>query len=110
MIISKDLTAASATPLALAIIAREESYGYAIIKQVKELSSGELDWTEGMLYPVLHRLEDSGLVESFWSGEGQRKRKYYRATTAGREALQTMRDQWRTVSEVLEAGWNEKKE
>ena len=56
MQIDKDLVAASATPLVLAILAEGESYGYAILKRVRELSDGELEWTDGMLYPLLHRL------------------------------------------------------
>ena len=57
MNISKDLVAASAAPLVLAILAEGDSYGYAIIKRVSELSGGHLRWTDGMLYPVLHRLD-----------------------------------------------------
>jgi PadR family transcriptional regulator PadR len=53
MDMSKDLVAASATPLVLAILAEGDSYGYAIIKRVAELSGGHLQWTDGMLYPVL---------------------------------------------------------
>ena len=60
MQIDKDLVAASATPLVLAILAEGESYGYAILKRVRELSDGELEWTDGMLYPLLHRLTASG--------------------------------------------------
>ena len=62
MEMSKDLVAASATPLVLAILAEGDSYGYAIIKRVTELSGGHLQWTDGMLYPVLHRLERQGQV------------------------------------------------
>ena len=50
MHIEKDLVAASATPLVLAILAEGESYGYAILKRVRALSGGELEWTDGMLY------------------------------------------------------------
>jgi PadR family transcriptional regulator, regulatory protein PadR len=57
MSINKDLVAASSTPLVLAILAEGDSYGYAILQRVRELSGGELEWTDGMLYPVLHRLE-----------------------------------------------------
>jgi PadR family transcriptional regulator, regulatory protein PadR len=56
MHIDKDLVAASATPLVLAILAEGESYGYAILKRVRALSGGEFEWTDGMLYPLLHRL------------------------------------------------------
>ena len=61
MDINKDLVAASATPLVLAILAERDSYGYAILKRVSELSGGRLEWSDGMLYPVLHRLERLGL-------------------------------------------------
>ena len=64
MKVAKDLVAASATPMVLGILAEGESYGYAILKRINELSGGELDWTEGLLYPLLHRLERLGHVES----------------------------------------------
>jgi|SRR5215467_3173003 len=102
----KDLVAASATPLVLTILARGESYGYAIIQQVRELSAGRLEWTDGMLYPILHRLEDQGLIRSIWreSPEG-RKRKYYRLREEGRRALREQREQWNAVHQVLRAAW-----
>jgi PadR family transcriptional regulator PadR len=106
MNINKDLVAASSTPLVLAILAEEDSYGYAILKRVRELSGGELKWTDGMLYPVLHRLERSGLVEARWDqAESGRRRKYYRVTEAGREQLAEERRQWRTVDKALEKIW-----
>lgn len=102
MSINKDLVAASSTPLVLAILAEGDSYGYAILKRVRELSGGELEWTDGMLYPVLHRLERSGLVETRWEkAESGRRRKYYRVTEAGRQQLDDERRQWRTVDETL---------
>jgi DNA-binding PadR family transcriptional regulator len=77
----------------LAILAEGESYGYAIIKRVKDLSDGQLLWTDGMLYPVLHRLERQGLVGSKWvSPSSGRRRKYYRLTKAGRAELEAERE------------------
>jgi DNA-binding PadR family transcriptional regulator len=105
--INKDLVAASSTPLVLAILAEGDSYGYAILKRVRELSGGELEWTDGMLYPVLHRLEKSGLVEARWDqAESGRKRKYYRVTDAGRAQLAEERRQWRTVDQALRNIWS----
>lgn len=102
MSINKDLVAASSTPLVLAILAEGDSYGYAILKRVRELSGGKLEWTDGMLYPVLHRLERSGLVETRWEkAESGRRRKYYRVTEAGRQQLAVERRQWQTVNETL---------
>ncbi len=104
MNIGKDLVAASATPLVLSILSEGESYGYAIIKRVAELSGGELQWTDGMLYPVLHRLERNGYVESSWGrSETGRRRKYYRLTDRGSEELASQRRQWQVVSSALRA-------
>jgi PadR family transcriptional regulator PadR len=105
--INKDLVAASSTPLVLAILAEGDSYGYAILKRVRELSGGALEWTDGMLYPVLHRLEKAGLVEARWDqAESGRKRKYYRVTEAGREQLAEERRQWSTVDQALRNIWS----
>jgi PadR family transcriptional regulator PadR len=104
MDIGKDLVAASATPLVLAILSEGESYGYAIIKRVDELSGGKLQWTDGMLYPVLHRLERNGLVEASWGrSESGRRRKYYRLTEDGSRELADQQRQWQVVSETLRA-------
>ncbi len=106
MHIDKDLVAASATPLVLAILADDESYGYAILKRVRALSGGELEWTDGMLYPLLHRLERLGHVTTEWrtSPEG-RRRKYYAITDDGRAALADHRRQWVTVTRALSDVW-----
>ena len=106
MRIDKDLVAASATPLVLGILADGESYGYAILKRVQELSGGQMAWTDGMLYPLLHRLERQGLVEATWgTAESGRKRKHYALTGAGHEALADRRQQWEVVAEALEQVW-----
>ena len=108
MDLSKDLVAASATPLVLAILAEGESYGYAIIKRVADLSGGQLEWTDGMLYPVLHRLERQGHVSAKWSeSEIGRKRKYYRITADGRRQLAAQRRQWQAVDGALRGIWME---
>jgi DNA-binding PadR family transcriptional regulator len=100
--VDKDLVAASATPLVLAILSENESYGYAIIKRIGELSGGELQWTDGTLYPLLHRLERNGLVEAFWGrSESGRQRKYYRLTHAGTEQLDRQRRQWQVVDQAM---------
>ncbi len=106
MNINKDLIAASATPLVLAILAESESYGYAIIKRVKELSGDQLQWTDGMLYPVLHRLERQGHIEAKWGeSETGRKRKYYRLTIQGMDQLKDHKAQWQIVDQALKGIW-----
>lgn len=106
MHIDKDLVAASATPLVLAILAKGETYGYEILKRIRELSAGELEWTDGMLYPLLHRLFRLGYVTTEWrkSAEG-RRRKYYLITDGGRAALADQQRQWSTVARALDDVW-----
>jgi PadR family transcriptional regulator, regulatory protein PadR len=106
MEISKDLMAASSTPIVLAILAEEDSYGYAILQRVRELSGGRMEWTDGMLYPVLHRLERQGYVEARWeTAESGRRRKYYRITDEGRAQLAEERRQWQAVDATLRGIW-----
>jgi PadR family transcriptional regulator len=104
--IDKDLVAASATPLVLAILAEGESYGYAILKRVRELSGGELEWTDGMLYPLLHRLGRLGYVTTEWRTPPEgRRRRYYVLTDDGRAALAEQQRQWVTVTQALGDVW-----
>ena len=106
MNINKDLIAATSTPLVLAILAEADSYGYAILQRVRELSGGRMAWTDGMLYPVLHRLERLGYIKARWEvAETGRRRKYYGITGDGRAQLDEERRQWQTVSETLRGIW-----
>jgi DNA-binding PadR family transcriptional regulator len=104
--IDKDLVAASATPLVLAILAEGESYGYAILKRIRALSEGELEWTDGMLYPLLHRLSRLGYVTTEWRTPPEgRRRRYYTITDGGRAALADQQRQWATVTRALSGVW-----
>jgi DNA-binding PadR family transcriptional regulator len=104
--IDKDLVAASATPLVLAILADDESYGYAILKRVRALSGGELQWTDGMLYPLLHRLRRLGYVTTEWRSPPEgRRRQYYKITDDGRAALADQQRQWSAVTRALNDVW-----
>lgn len=104
--IGKDLVAASATPLILSVLLAGESYGYDIIRQVRTLSGDRLDWSEGMMYPALRRLEQKGLLESRWVGsEAGPRRKYYSITKRGKAALKGEKDAWLTVHSTLQALW-----
>jgi DNA-binding PadR family transcriptional regulator len=104
---SKDLVAASARPLVLALLARGESYGYALIDEIREQSGGALEWSEGMLYPVLHRLEAEGLIEAHWRSapDSGRQRKYYRLRASGKKALAAERTAWLEMHGVLTRVW-----
>ena len=106
MEISKDLIAASSTPIVLAILAEADSYGYAILQRVREVSGGRMEWTDGMLYPVLHRLERLGHVEARWERAASgRRRKYYRLTSRGRAQLAEEHRQWQAVDRTLRGLW-----
>lgn len=102
----KDLVAASAVPFILSILEGGENYGYTILQRVRDLSGGEIEWTDGMLYPVLHRLESQGLICSRWDvSEAGRKRKYYTLSAAGKLALAELRQQWDLVHATLTKLW-----
>lgn len=109
MKIGKDLVAAAATPMVLGILAEGESYGYAILQRVSELSDGELEWSDGMLYPLLHRLERLGHVEATWGASPSgRPRKHYRLSASGTAAFAEQRRQWRVVSTALQRVWSDR--
>ena len=104
--ISKELVAASTVPLVLSVLADGENYGYALIQRVRALSAEKIQWTEGMLYPVLHWMEKEGLIESKWQeSESGRRRKYYMLRKEGRKALRAEQKQWMTVHATLTKLW-----
>ena len=106
--IAKELVAASTEPLILSLLSRGESYGYALIQEVKKRSGEQMQWTDGMLYPVLHRMEDRGWINSRWkAAENGRKRKYYSIKQDGKRALSEQRSQWTAVHSVLAGLWKE---
>ena len=102
----KELVAASAEPLVLSLLSRGESYGYAIIQTLHECSGEKIEWTDGMLYPVLHRMERKGWIKSRWlEAESGRKRKYYALTRRGAQALAEQRSDWIAVNTTLASLW-----
>lgn len=106
MKIGKDLVAAAATPVVLGILAEGESYGYAILQRITELSGGQLQWSDGMLYPLLHRLERLGHVQSEWrQSDSGRPRKHYRLSAQGAAVLAEQHRQWSVVGDMLSRVW-----
>ena len=105
--VSKALIAASTKPMILSILlAGGENYGYQIIQSVKKISGGTLEWSDGMLYPVLHRLEKDGLIQARWQvSEEGRRRKYYRITERGQAVLESEKEQWLSVHKALSELW-----
>ncbi len=105
--ITKQLVAASTKPLLLSILPYGENYGYQIIKEVERLSNGEIQWTDAMLYPVLHRMEKDDLIRSKWiKRDNGRKRKYYQITEEGLAALKKEQQQWKNVDQVMRILWD----
>lgn len=104
--LTRELAGASARPLILSILAAGESYGYAIIQQIETLSGGTLTWEDSTLYPVLHRMENQGLLTSSWKRASTgRRRKYYRLTDKGVRELEREKQQWLRVDAVLAQLW-----
>ncbi len=105
--LSKEMIGASTVPIILFILTQGEDYGYEIIRKVKDYSGGTLEWSEPMLYPVLHRLERNNHIQSQWRVlENGRKRKYYSITTSGRELLSEKQTEWTDMIGVLIRMWN----
>ena len=104
--ISRPLVAASLKPFVLSILAEGESYGYEIIQRVHALTDGQVQWTTGTLYPLLHSLENGGLLEATWrEAKAGPRRKYYRLTAKGKKALIAERRQWMDVHAALTKLW-----
>ena len=102
----KSLTSAAIRPIVLATLSFGEAYGYQLSNRIEQVSGGAIDWNAGTLYPVLHRLETEGLIESFWrDSDAGPKRKYYRLTVKGKKAVDIEKAQWMTVHDVLVRLW-----
>src|SRR5437773_11325448 len=80
--------------LILAVLADRPLHGYAVIEELRRRSEGAFDLAEGTVYPVLHRLEADGLLESSWTEAGRRRR-VYRLTRRGGAALGRRGGEWR---------------
>lgn len=98
--------------LLLAVVESQPAHGYAIVDELRRRSDDELDLPEGTVYPALHRLERQGLLASQWQTSGGRRRRVYRLTRRGSEALVVKRREWvgfaDTVRMVLGGGsWPE---
>jgi DNA-binding PadR family transcriptional regulator len=103
---SKDLIAATSIPLLLSILSEGESYGYELIKAIKERSGGNLAFAEGTIYPVLKKLEEKNFISSSWkTADNDRQRKYYRITAAGKKQLQEEKANWQFINNLFENLW-----
>lgn len=90
----------------LGILQEGTSYGYKIIQRAKEISGGKLAWSDGMLYPVLHRLEKDGLIQANWAqSEEGRHRKYYAITELGKQELHAEKEYWMSMNDIMQNLW-----
>jgi transcriptional regulator len=89
--------------LVLAALEAEPAHGYAIIQRLRRRSDEVFVLPEGTVYPALHRLERDGLVKSRWTKASGRRRRVYRVTRSGEEALAVRRLEWKTFARAVEA-------
>jgi transcriptional regulator len=109
MKINKELLKGSTVILILKLLNEKDMYGYEMIKAIEKKSEGIFSFKEGTLYPILHNLEQKGLVTAYWNeGEGKRKRKYYQLTKEGKNSLKEKEEEWTlfrsTVDKILWEG------
>ncbi len=93
--LSRELKRGTATVMILALLDEEERHGYELARQIDQRSEGAITFHAASLYPTLYRLEEQGLIEGRWvEKSGQRRRRYYRLTAAGRRTLTRQRGMW----------------
>jgi|ERR1051326_5974835 PadR family transcriptional regulator, regulatory protein PadR len=100
--LERELKRGSAELLILALLEERQRHGYEIGQLIDARSRGTITFHVTSLYPTLYRLEDRGLVEGRWvERAGQRRRRYYKLTTAGRRTLASQRDVWQNFVAAL---------
>jgi transcriptional regulator len=100
--LSRELKRGSTELLILALLEERERHGYDLAQLIDERSRGEISFHAASLYPTLYRLEGRDLIEGRWVEKaGQRRRRYYRLTRAGRETLASQRSVWGTFFDAL---------
>ncbi len=103
MKISKELLKGSTVILILSLLENKSMYGYEMIKEIENKSTGIFAFKEGTLYPILHSLEAEGMVESSWLQiEGSRRRKYYTITDKGKHYAQAKKEEWLTFRTTVD--------
>lgn len=87
----------------LSVLAGRSNYGYAIVKELNTKAGGLLKFGEGTVYPILHRMEEKGLIQASWEEtESKRRRKYYAVTPKGKAALSENIERWKLLSVAME--------
>lgn len=102
MLNSSDVLRGYTDTIILAQLARGDSYGYVISRNVQEITGGALSLKEATLYTTFRRMEAAGVIESYWGDEqGGARRRYYHLTDAGRRLYQENKQDWRTYSAMI---------
>ncbi len=99
--ISQELVKGTVLPVVLSLLKDGPRYGYEMVQLVNARTNGVLSWSEGTLYPVLHRLEADGLVSAEWRQTQGRRRRYYSLTRGGRRELEKRSAQWKTFRSAI---------
>ena len=100
--IDRDLKKGSAELLILSLLERQQRHGYEICKLIETRSKGTVRFRVASLYPLLYRLEDRGLIQGKWVEKpGQRRRRFYKVTAAGRKMLVERREGWAAFVEAI---------
>ena len=104
MLNASDILRGYTDTIILAQLAKEDSYGYVISKNVQEISRGELQLKEATLYTTFRRLESAGVIESYWGNENAgARRRYYHLTDAGRALYEENLADWRKYRAIISA-------
>ncbi len=93
--LARELKRGSTELLILALLEERDRHGYDLARLIDQRSRGEISFHAASLYPTLYRMEDKGLIDGRWVEKaGQRRRRYYRLTAAGRKVLAAQRSVW----------------
>lgn len=100
--LERELKRGSAELLILALLEEKDRHGYDLARLIDQRSGGEISFHTASLYPTLYRMEEKDLIDGRWVEKpGQRRRRYYRLTAAGRKTLASQRSVWETFIEAL---------
>ncbi len=94
MMVDKGYMSGSSQMLVLNLLNEKSCYGYELIKMLKQRSNNVFELKEGTLYPILHKLENDGLIRSFNQEVSGRTRKYYAITDKGKKELEKEKEEW----------------
>jgi len=101
--LDREVKRGSTEMLILALVEDRPRHGYEIAKLIEQRSDGVLQFHVASLYPLLYRLEKRGLIKGRWVEKaGQRRRRFYKLTTAGQKILAEQRQTWKNFFAALD--------